>query len=98
MMIINPKEKQMDRTRIPRDSYRGSDPKKRARLADEDRLCSMIEAELRRLYEGMKPGESLIVISESLAHDIKADPKKVRELIYRIDAGSNGVTLWKPKE
>jgi hypothetical protein len=86
----------MERTRIPRSGYRGSDPKKRAKLIEENQLCELIEAELRRRYTDMKPGTSLVVTSYDVARTIGRDPEKVRELIFRIDAGHNGVTLWKP--
>ena len=84
--------------RIPRTDYRGSNLKKREKLRDEDRLCALIEQELKKRYDAMKIGDVLVVISAELAHKIGRDPEMVRALIFRIDCGHNGVTFHKQRE
>lgn len=83
---------------IPRDDYRGSDPRKREKLRVEHALCLRIEQELQRRYDAMKLGEHLVCSSRELAIAIGEDGEKVSRLIYRLDAGSNGVTLFKSTE
>ena len=81
---------------IPRTPYRGSNQSRRQKLNDEDRLCRKIEIKIQEIYDELKSGETRVVISAMVAHDISEYVDKVRNLIYRLDAGSNGVTFFKP--
>jgi hypothetical protein len=87
----------MDRLKIPRTDYRGSDLKRREKLREEDRLCIEIEAAMQKQYDATKAGNYVNIGSADIALSIGRDIKKVRDLIFRIDAGHNGLTLWKPE-
>jgi hypothetical protein len=83
------------RVHVPRRSYRGSNPKKRAEIAEDQRLCWLIEEELQKRYDALPLDEPHAIMSYEIAHAIGEDTEKVRRIVFRIQGGSNGVTFMK---
>lgn len=84
------------RVHVPRMSYRGFDKKKLEKRKRDHELCALIEAELQRRYDEIKPGEMRAVFSHEVAWAIGEDMETVRRIICRVQGGSNGVTFGKP--
>jgi hypothetical protein len=82
---------------VPRESYRGNDPKRRAKLSETNRLADRIQSHLQSIFDEMEPGEIRSIMSYSVARALNEDPEAVRRIIFRIDGGSNGVTFKKPE-
>jgi hypothetical protein len=82
---------------VPRQNYRGRDPRKLAKLREDNHLCALIEAELQSRYDNIQPGQIQSIMSYDVARAIghSHDAEKVRRIIFRLDAGANGVTFSK---
>ncbi len=80
---------------VARKSYRGSDPKRRAKVANINRIAARIEDYLNQDLSA-KPDDSIHVYSSySIAHDIREDSEIVHDVIFATDCGSNGITIVK---
>jgi uncharacterized protein YfaP (DUF2135 family) len=80
---------------VPGVRYRGADPKKRAKNTNINRIASKIEAFLNADL-AKRPSDSITVyISYTVAREIGEDGEIVRNLIFGMDCGSNGVTILK---
>lgn len=76
--------------------YRGSNPKRRAKMLAEMRLARRIEEHLQKIYDAVPPGGVEVVLSYQVAMALGADQEEVRSLMCSIQGGSNGVTFMKP--
>ena len=83
------------RVHVSRPTYRGSDPKKRAKATEDARLCALIEEELQRRFDALPYNEPQAIMSHDVARAIGEDYEKVRLIINRVQGGSNGVTFMK---
>jgi len=83
------------RVHVPRISYRGGDPRKRAKVAEDAALCALIEEEIQRRYDAIDPGQMQSILAHSVAYTIGRDCEKVRRIMCRMQGGSNGVTYSK---
>ena len=84
------------RVHVPRKTYRGSDPKKRAKNTEDARLCALIEQELQERYDELPYDELRAIMSHDVARAIGEDYEAVRLIVNRVQGGSNGVTFMKP--
>ncbi|MDO8251412.1 MAG: hypothetical protein Q7T78_17065 [Rhodoferax sp.] len=75
-----------------RSSYRGSDPKKRQKAAEENRVSAAIEAHINKLLlEQEDPIYSYMYTI--ISHETGYSFRQVEEACYQIDCGSNGFTV-----
>lgn len=80
---------------VPMKSYRGSDARKRSKVSELNRLAQRVEEYLNTDLAA-KPDDTIHVYSSySVASDIGADFETVRDIIFSLDCGSNGVTIFK---
>ena len=80
---------------VPRDHYGGSNASKRRKVQDYNRVAAMIEAHLNNevaKWEGDRAGS---ILNHQVAAAIGEDSELVRRIMFRIDGGHNGVTIWK---
>lgn len=80
---------------IARQSYRGSDARKRTKVSDANRIAGRIEDYLNQDL-ATKPDDTIqVYISHSIAREIGEDEEAVRRIIFATDCGSNGITIVK---
>lgn len=80
---------------VRRNSYRGSDPKKRAKANSENLDASRIEQAANRLIQAQKRAIKTYLWME-ISNESGVDYEIVRKLGYSIDGGSNGFTAVRP--
>lgn len=79
---------------IPRNSYRGSDAKKRAKAASENRDAALMEEHVNQLL--LKQEEPIRVYSwMEISQGCGLSYSTVERLGFAIDGGSNGFTAWR---
>ena len=83
------------RVHVPRLPYRGNDKKKLERQRRDSELCARIEVELQRRYDEIEPGQIRAILAHHVAWEIGADQEQVRQVMCRMQGGSNGVTFSK---
>lgn len=86
------------RVHVPGMAYRGSDKRKLEKKRRDHRLCGLIQSELQKRYDEMKPGEWRSILAHQVAWAIGEDSEEVRRIMCRIQGGSNGVTFHKPED
>ncbi|HEX8569612.1 MAG TPA: hypothetical protein VF699_06785 [Caulobacteraceae bacterium] len=80
---------------IARRSYRGSDPKRRAKLIESYRVAARIEEYINEELEKLPDDTVKVFLSYAVAASIGESESMVQELIMATDGGSNGITCWK---
>jgi hypothetical protein len=79
-----------------RQIYRGTNRSKRNKAANYNRVAATVEQHLRDEMERLEEADRVqVFISHTVAYAVGEDPELVRDIIYSLDAGANGVTLWK---
>jgi hypothetical protein len=81
--------------RVERTSYRGSDPKKRAKAAEYNRDAAMIEEHINNQIRCGKLG---VFHYSTIAHEVRLDEKRVSKILFSVDCGHNGFTVVKGGE
>jgi hypothetical protein len=80
---------------IARQSYRGSDARKRMKVDNLNRIAGRIEEHLNHDLAS-KPDDTIhVYISHSVAREIGEDEEAVRRIIFATDGGGNGITIVK---
>jgi predicted chitinase len=84
---------------IRRVRYTGRDERRLAKVRKDSDLCLLIEVELRKQYAALKPGEIKQVLYTDMAASLDRweDQEAIRQVMCRINGGSNGVTFGKPE-
>ncbi len=80
---------------VHREHYRGSDPKKRAKNTNYNRIVEKVEAYLNDDLSSRPDDSVTVYISYSVARAIGEDGETVRNIIMGTDGGSNGITIIK---
>jgi hypothetical protein len=79
---------------VPRSSYRGSDPAKRRRAAEYSADAARLEEYLNARIKS-NPNEVQQYFYGVIAPDVGMSEDRVREVLYRVDCGHNGLTVSK---
>jgi hypothetical protein len=80
--------------RVPRDGYKGRDPKKRQKRSEKNRIAKELEDYLNRAIE--KNDQNLQqYLYGYIAADTGFSEKIVRDILFGVDAGHNGLTVIK---
>ena len=80
---------------VHRETYRGSDPRKRAKVSEYNRVASRIEDHLNRDLERQPQDSVQVYTSYVIASEIGEDSALVHDIIFATDCGSNGITIYK---
>lgn len=81
--------------KIPRRSYRGSDPAKSRKIQNRNRVAASVEDYINADLAN-KPDDTIHqYISQSVALELGEDSKIVHEVIFSADCGHNGITIVK---
>lgn len=80
---------------VPRSNYRGADPKKRQKAAEQNRIAADLEKHINgRIQVQVAPVQ--VYLYYQIAADTGYSEKVVRDLCFGIDAGGNGFTAIRP--
>lgn len=80
--------------RIARNNYRGRDPRKRRKAAEDNRTAADLEAKINAmLLQQIRPVQSYLwlQIAQATGHGYDT----IARLGYSIDGGSGGFTAWR---
>jgi hypothetical protein len=80
---------------VQRKNYGGRDSKKRAKIAEQNRVAGELEKYINGQIEEMESGTHTFLYGY-IAHDTEYDEEMVRKLCFSIDCGHNGFTVTKP--
>jgi hypothetical protein len=80
-----------------RMSYRGANPKQRAKCDDYNRIAAAIEAYVNSQFADQPDGFVGSFFSYEIASAIREDAKTVAAIVTRTDGGSTGITMVKGK-
>lgn len=79
----------------PRKGYRGSNPSKRKKIQDRNRIAGVVEDYINADL-ATKPNDTIHqYLSANVARELGEDSKIVHEVIFATDCGSNGITIVK---
>ena len=81
--------------RVPGEGYSGADPRKRRKAQEYNRVARLVEQYLNTEVEKWPDDTASSVLSYQVASAIGEDNDLVHRIIFRIDGGSGGVTIWK---
>ena len=79
--------------RVPRSTYRGSNPTKRRKAAELDRIADKLEMHINRAMEESKE-ERQVFVYGFLAHELRISESQVLEILSGYGGGT-GITVWK---
>lgn len=80
---------------VPREHYRGGDLRKKVKRDNFNRVASKVEAYLNDEIVKMPIDSVRVFPSYAVASAIREDAELVRQIVFRVDGGSNGITCWK---
>ncbi|MEQ6335628.1 hypothetical protein [Sphingobium sp. MK2] len=80
---------------MARRSYRGSDPKKRGKINEFNRVAGRVEDYLNADLAQKADHTINTYLSYSIAHNVGEDSALVHEIVFATDCGSNGITIVK---
>lgn len=80
---------------VRRNSYRGADPRKKAKALQENLDASILEATANRLIQAQARGIKSYLWME-ISRESGLDYETVKRLGFSIDGGSNGFTATRP--
>lgn len=80
---------------VPRESYGGSNPQKREKNREYNRIAEKVEKHINDYMRDLPENASHMFTSGSVAIDLREDSKVVQRIIFSIDCGHNGVTVFK---
>jgi hypothetical protein len=75
---------------VDRSSYRGNDPKKRAKAAQYNRDAAMLE---QHINDQIKSGKTGIFLYSTIAREVGLDRQYVEKILFSVDCGHNGFTV-----
>jgi hypothetical protein len=82
---------------VPRHPYRGSNPSKRQKMMDYNRDADRLEKYLNdRIQADPSPIQQYIY--GFIAPDVGLSVERVREILFGVDSGHNGLTVAKTGE
>lgn len=80
--------------RLERKSYRGKNPRKRDRVAEYNHAAEVLEDYINKQVE-LQTEERQVYLYSKIAADLYLDVKLVARILFSIDCGSNGFTVYK---
>jgi hypothetical protein len=80
---------------IPRDGYYGCDHRRRRKAEAFNRVAAKVERYINDRAAEFAPGEHAAFYSGTIAIELREDSKLVHDVVFAIDCGSNGVTVFK---
>jgi hypothetical protein len=80
---------------VKRSSYRGTDPKKRQKAAEQNRIAAELESHINALLRNQTDPIQVYLYYEIAAATGHSEDT-VRDLCFAIDGGHNGFTAIKP--
>ena len=80
---------------IARQQYRGADARKRAKVAERNRVAAGIEEHINADLERQPPDSVTVYASYAIASALREDDALVHAIIHATDAGANGITILK---
>ena len=80
---------------VPRDHYGGSNPSRRRKTQDYNRVADRIENHLNGEVAKWDDDWVGSILNHQVAAAIGEDSELVRRIMFRIDGGHNGVTICK---
>jgi hypothetical protein len=78
---------------IERESYNGSNEKKRSKAAERNRIAAELE---KYINDEIQRRGSGVYLYGLIAHDTGYDEELVRQICFSIDGGQNGFTVVDP--
>jgi hypothetical protein len=75
--------------------YHGSDPRKRRKADEHNRVARRVEDYINKRIESEPEDTIHQFMSQNIAYDLGEDVKLVGEIVFAIDCGHNGVTIVK---
>jgi hypothetical protein len=79
---------------VPRTSYKGSDAKKRLTVATRNSLATKLEAYISA-QDAAQIEPHLVLSYGSIAMATGIPYEQVRDILFSVDAGSGGITMFK---
>ena len=75
---------------LKRKNYRGSDPKMRLRVSKYNEDTAMLEAHINQKIQN---SETRRFIYAEIAHETGLKLKRVRDILFQINCGTNGFSI-----
>jgi hypothetical protein len=80
---------------VRREEYRGSDPRKRAKVTEHNRIAQRVEDHLNDDLARQPQDTVHVYESYDVASAIGEDSAVVHDVIHATDGGANGITIVK---
>ena len=84
--------------RVPRHSYRGRNETKRWHANEYNRAAGRLEHFINDKVEDLSEGACRSFMYATIARETGLDVELVHRVLGRIEAGHNGLTVWKRAE
>lgn len=78
-----------------RDYYRGKDPRKREKASEFNRVAARVETYINDDLKDKPTDEVYQYLSHSIARELREDSELVHRVVFSIDCGHNGATIFK---
>jgi hypothetical protein len=83
--------------RVPRDAYRGSNPRRLRKRQEFNELAQMLESYINDTFA--KSGETgTVFIYANIAQKFNLTTEQVRDVLFAVDGGHNGITVTRPTQ
>jgi hypothetical protein len=82
--------------RVPRDGYRGSQPRRKAKQREANQIAEKLEKYLNDKIAA-DPSDRQTYIYGFIAGDLGLPTEVVRDILFGVDGGHNGLTVIKNK-
>jgi hypothetical protein len=79
---------------VPRSRYRGSNPRLLCKAQRHNEIARMCEEYLNAKV-AEQPEDGRVYIYGFMASDMGLTTEEVYGVMYAVDCGSNGITIWK---
>ena len=81
---------------VKRSTYRGADPRKRQKAAEQNRIATKLETHINALLKS-QTAPIQVYFYHQIAAETGFSENTVRELCFSIDGGHNGFKAIKPR-
>lgn len=82
--------------RVPRKSYRGRKDNLKREMIEQNHVASEIESYINKKVEE-SDDDTIIIMYDSIAVHLGYSSSLVRDVLFAVDAGHNGITITKSK-
>lgn len=80
---------------VPSDQYRGANARKQEKIRQRNTIASRIETYINAEMAPLPENCVHVFYSDMIAIELREDKDIVREIVFTIDCGHNGVTVYK---